>query len=457
MMAEARFRYKNLVELEADCRRLQLDLGFAADTAVLGEPLALGGRTVPNRLCIQPLEGFDADRRGRPTDLTLRRYRRFAAGGAGLIWFEAAAVCPEGRSNPRQLLLSPANLESLAGLVKLTRDTARRRWGEAGDPYCVLQLTHSGRFCRPEGGRAPLLAGHDRVFDPLVGVETDCELVSDAELEAIGEDFVAAAVLAEKAGFDAVDVKACHRYLFSELLGCHERPGHYGGSYENRTRLLTQTVRAVREQCPGLTVAVRLNASDMVRSETAWGVAGVPGGSGGSGNPVPDLTEPKRLAGELKALGVGLLNISAGTPYYNPHVTRPYVRPVAGGSPQPEHPLTGVARLFDLGAQIQAAVGSLPVVGSGYTWLRQFGARAAAWNVASGRHALAGFGRQAFAYPEFARDILTTGRMKAQRCCTACSRCSQLMIWDRPTGCTVHDRQVYLSLYQEEAARRKEK
>jgi 2,4-dienoyl-CoA reductase (NADPH2) len=450
-MAEARFTYKSLAELEAECGRLRLELGFSAGAAPLAAPLPLGGKRVPNRLCVQPLEGFDADRRGRPTDLTLRRYRRFAAGGAGMIWFEAAAVRPEGRSNPRQLLALSANLEQLAGLVRLVKDTARRRWGETHEPYCVLQLTHSGRFSRPEGRRAPLLAAHDSVFDPLVCVETECEVVSDAELEAIREDFVAAAALAGRAGFDAVDVKACHRYLLSELLGCRERPGRYGGDYENRTRLLKEIVSAVRAECPGLTVAVRLNASDMVSSETAWGMQG-PLRAGRA--PRPDLAEPKRLAAELAALGVALLNVTAGTPYYNPHVTRPYVRPVAGGRPQPEHPLVGVARLFDMGAEIQEAVGGLPVVGSGYTWLRRFGAEAAAFNVARGRHALAGFGRQAFAYPDFARDILSGEGLASPACCTACSRCSQLMIWNSPTGCTVHDRQVYLPLYQEEKTRR---
>jgi 2,4-dienoyl-CoA reductase (NADPH2) len=469
-MVEAGFTYRSLGQIEAECRRLRVDLGFSADTACLGEPLALDGKSVPNRFCIQPMEGFDADRRGRAGDLTLRRYRRFAAGGAGMIWFEAAAVCPPGRSNPRQLLVSPANLENLAGLVKLVRDIARRRWGEAHRPFCVLQLTHSGRFCRPEGRRAPLLAGHDSVFDHLVGVETDCQLATDAELEGIGEDIVLAAALAEKAGFDAVDIKACHRYLLSELLGCRERLGRYGGSYENRTRLLKETVRAIRTECPGLTVAVRLNASDMVRSETAWGVREVRPDRGSRRAPdawpdsgplhgtfIPDLTEPRRLAAELAALGVGLLNISAGTPYLNPHINRPYLRPVAGGRPQPEHPLAGVERLFDFGAEIQRVAGDLPVVGSGYTWLRRYGAQAAAFNVARGRHALAGFGRQAFAYPGFAGDILTAGSMTAAKCCTTCSRCSQLMIWDSPAGCTVHDRQVYLPLYKEEAARREAK
>lgn len=454
-MAEARFTYSSLAEIEAECARLGVDLSFSADTSSLGESLELGGKTVPNRFCIQPMEGFDADRRGRPTDLTLRRYRRFAAGGAGLIWFEAAAVRPEGRSNPRQLIVSAAGLASLAGLVRLVKDTARRRCGPAHEPFCVLQLTHSGRFSRPEGRRAPLLAGHDSVFDHLVGVETDCELLSDAELEAIREDYVLAAELARRAGFDAVDIKACHRYLISELLGCRERPGRYGGSYENRTRFLKTIVRAVRAENPGLTCAVRLNASDMARSETAWGVLSSAPGNDMQPEPALDLSEPRRLAGELAEMGVGLLNISAGTPYYNPHITRPYVRPVAGGHPQPEHPLEGVERLFALGAEIQRVVGDLPVVGSGYSWLRQFGALAAAFNVSSRHHALAGFGRQAFAYPDFPHDILARGGMVASKCCTACSRCSQLMIWDRPTGCTVQDRQVYLPLYQDEAKRRR--
>lgn len=443
MMANMKFHYKSLEELREECRAENVNIEFSEDTEVLGESLEIAGRRVPNRLAIQPMEGYDSDDRGAPGELTFRRYKRYAAGGAGLIWFEAVAVVEEGRSNAHQLVLSEATGPAFAELLQVTKETARREFGEEHEPFCVIQITHSGRFSKPYGPRRPVIAVHDSVFDKVVNIDETYPVLTDGELEAIRDRFVGAAVLAHKAGFDAVDIKSCHRYLISELLGAKTRTGKYGGSYENRTRFLKETIEMVKKAVPGLIISVRLNASDEVLSESAWGIA-----ENGDGV-IHDLTEIKRLVRELQDQGVALIDITAGTPYYNAYVTRPFDQPVLNGREEPEHPLKGVERLFDLAAEVQKTIPGIPVIGSGYSWLRQFGGFAAAANVKSGRHALAGFGRQAFAYPDLAKDLLETGRLAPNKCCITCSKCSQLMIFGTRTGCVVRDASVYAPVYKE--------
>ncbi|NLM20706.1 MAG: flavin oxidoreductase/NADH oxidase [Peptococcaceae bacterium] len=435
-----KFHYKNLEEIKNECTDRSLDIGFKPDYQILGERLTLGVQTIPNRLVVQPMEGFDAVHQGEPGELTFRRYLRYAIGGAGVIWFEAVAVLAEGRSNPYQLMLNKKTVDTMARLVEETKQAAWKEYKH--EPFCIVQLTHSGRFSKPTGDRKPIIAVHDRVFDHIVGIDENYPVVTDRELERIRDSFVEASRLAKKAGFDAVDIKACHRYLLSELLAAKQRTGKYGGDYTNRTRLLKEIIQLVKSYVPELTIAVRLNATDMVDTVNSWGTV--------LGNSLqPDLSEPVRLAKELEMLGVSLLNITAGTPYYNPHVNRPYDQPVPNGYKAPEHPLQGVARLFAVAMHIQEAVPEVPVVGTGYSWLRQFGGEAAAYNVSYGKHQLAGFGRQAFAYPDFARDLLLGRGLKPEKSCITCSKCSQLMRLGSRTGCVVRDAKTYAPIFQE--------
>lgn len=438
-----KFHYQNRDEIREDCASLGLNLDFSPDYKVLGESISLGTRTIPNRLVVQPMEGFDAINGGEPGELTFRRYLRYAKGGAGLIWFEAVAILPEGCTNPRQLVINEQTVDGLARLVDATKQAAWEQYQQ--EPYCVIQLTHSGRFSKPTGGRRPIIAVHDPLFDQVVGNDGDYPVLTDAELERIRDLYGEAARLASRAGFDGVDLKACHRYLVSELLAAKQRSGKYGGDYEHRTRLLKEIVQLVKGAVPDLGIAVRLNGTDLVATDNTWGVA--------AGQPLqPDLSEPVRLARELAALGVSLLNVTAGTPYYNPHVNRPYDQPVKNGYQAPEHPLVGVARMFAVATTIQEAVPKVPVVGTGYSWLRQFGGEAAAYNVSQGRHQLAGFGRQAFAYPDFARDLLNGDGLRLEKSCTTCSKCSQLMQFGVTTGCVVRDAKVYAPIFQKAAS-----
>jgi len=436
-----RFRCDSLASLERAIDERGLELPLAADLSVLGEPVAVGGKSAPNRLAVQPMEGCDGSADGRPGELTVRRYRRFAAGGAGLLWFEATAVAREGRSNPRQLLLTDATAEDLGGLLRTALDTAAGRFGADFRPYTVLQLTHSGRYSRPDDVPAPVAAVRNPHLE--ANAPDTIRIIEDGELEALEDRYADAALMARDMGFDAVDVKSCHRYLVSELLSAHTRDGAYGGSFGNRTRFLLNVVDKIRDRTGGgIAVTPRLNVYDAIPHPFGWGVDR-------HDHRKVDLDEPIRLVRMLADRGVPLVNVTAGNPYFNPHVNRPYD---TGPYLPPEHPLEGVARLLGMAREIRRVVPGMLVVASGLTWLREYGANVAAGGVREGWFDFAGFGRQAFAYPDFAADILESGGMKRGKCCIACGKCSEIMRFDGRTGCVIRDADPYRSIYREASA-----
>jgi len=387
------------------------------------------------------MEGCDGQADGSPGPLTERRYVRFAHGGAGLLWFEATAVVPEARANPHQLWLHEGNASTFAALRDRALEAGRVANGEGHRLLTVLQLTHSGRYSRPLDGPAPIPAHHDGLLDDVTGVQPDQPLISDEALDGLVERYVAAALLARRCGFDGVDIKSCHRYLLSELLAAHTRPGRYGGPFENRTRLLLTIVRRVRQAIPDLLLAVRLNVYDGHPYPWGWGVSP-------QDVAIPDLDEPLRLIGLLREVGVRLINVTAGNPYYTPHINRPFDQNVSGGYTPDEHPLQGVARLIHLAREVKARYPDLTIVGSGYSWLRQYLGGVAAGVLARGWADIVGVGREAFAYPDFARDLLTTGVLDRRRVCVACSRCTQIMRDHGESGCAMFDREVYGPIYQ---------
>ncbi|NLG84633.1 MAG: NADH:flavin oxidoreductase [Firmicutes bacterium] len=437
-----RFHYRTLEELQEELARLGLELPFDRDFSILGEPLQIGRWRAPNRFVVQPMEGFDAGPDGSPGELTFRRYRRYAVGGSGLIWFEATAVMAEARSNPHQLFIHRGNLDSFKRLVEETRRAARAVNGD--EPVLVLQLTHSGRYSKPAGEPTPIIAHHNPILDPLHGLPPDYPLVTDEYLDRLQEVFLAAAELAARAGFDGVDIKSCHRYLLSELLASFTREGKYGGSLANRTRMLRETVARIAVSVPGIFVTTRLNVYDGLPYPYGWGVSQEDPKS-------PDLCEPIALVGELVKLGIPLLNVTMGNPYYNPHLNRPYDLPIAGMKLPDEHPLVGVARFVALTRAIQEAHPGLPVVASGYSWLRHLMPYLAAGVIKTGGATMVGQGRGAFAYPDSVRDILEKGRMDPAKCCVTCSACTQLMRDGEMTGCVVRDSEIYGPKYRHRA------
>jgi 2,4-dienoyl-CoA reductase-like NADH-dependent reductase (Old Yellow Enzyme family) len=468
------FKYKTSDALLGDARAMELDIALSADLAPLFEPVVIGRRRVGNRLVIQPMEGCDAEPDGAPGELTFRRYKRFGAGGAKLIWGEACAVVPEGRANPRQLLINTANAGELARLVDLTR-AAHVQANERDDDLLVgLQLTHSGRY----SFERPILAQHDPLLDcrtiinkatgTRAGAETP--LISDVELEGLLEKYVEAAALAWRAGFDFVDLKQCHRYLLNELLAARSRAGKYGGSFENRTRLIRDLVGRIRDSSPGLLIASRLNIFDGLPYTKGPDGVGVPcpfatpalsvWGARADDPRLPDLAEPLALIGALEQLGVSLFNVSTGNPYASPHLVRPFEYPPPDGYETPEHPLRGVERHFRLTAAAQAANPGMAIVGSGYSWLQSFAFQAGAANVKQGRTTFVGIGRGALTQPDFAGRLQRGLPLDNKRVCRTFSYCTALMrskkneLGQFPTGCPPFDKEVYGPIW--EAAKRSE-
>jgi 2,4-dienoyl-CoA reductase-like NADH-dependent reductase (Old Yellow Enzyme family) len=455
------FHFRTLDDIRAECERLGLTMRFQEDLSPLFEPWQLGNLRVGNRLCIQPMEGCDGTLEGRPDELTLRRYQRFGAGGAKLIWGEAAAVVPEGRANPRQLLINDHNATSIEQMLRICRQAHRDACGTDRDLVVGLQLTHSGRY----SFQRPLLACHDPLLDPLTvvdkhsgkRVDAGYPLLSDDDLKQLEDHYVVAARLAFKLGFDFVDLKQCHRYLLNELLSAKTRPGPYGGCFENRTRLPRDILLRVRSEVPGAVIATRLNLFDGV----PFAAPSLPGGclsawGTNEENPAePDLSEPRRWIAEMQELGVAMVNASMGNPYASPHVIRPYETPPPDGYEPPEHPLVGVDRHFRLTAEMQRAFPTLPLVGSGYSWLQEFLFDAGAANLADRRCTFVGVGRASLAQPDFARQLLEHGRLDRKRICRTFSYCTALMrakhneLGQFPTGCPPFDKNVYGAIWRE--------
>ncbi|MCC6861095.1 MAG: FAD-dependent oxidoreductase [Bryobacterales bacterium] len=435
------FRYRTLNELRAAIAELGLDLPVADSPAVLLESFQAGPYRLPNRLAVLPMEGCDGLDDGSPGELTFRRYRRFASGGAGLLWIEATAVVREARANPRQIWIREETVPAFAALAEQTRQAAQDVFGASHKPLMIVQLTHSGRYSKPGRGPQPIIAHRSLYLDPLHNLGPDYPVISDSELERLEDVYVEAARCAWRAGFDGVDVKACHRYLISELLASHTREGRYGGPFENRSRLIRNIVLKIKDAVPGLLVTSRMNAYDAMAYPYGFGVDREDVNK-------PDLAEPIELVRFLKNAGAPLVNITIGNPYYNPHVNRPFDLPSAGLPIPPEHPLEGVARFVHIVRRIQAAVPDVAVLGGGYSWLRQFFPNVVAGAAGSGWVSLAGAGRMSFAYPDYPRDLMEKGRLDPERVCVACSACSQIMRDGGRSGCVPRDAEIYEPIYK---------
>ncbi len=404
---------------------------------VLARPLTIrngvaGDLHVPNRFAILPMEGWDGTADGRPTELVHRRWQRFAAGGAGLVWAEATAVCHEGRANPHQLLINESTVAELANLRRLFHD----------GQVVGLQLTHSGRYARPDGAPAPRTAYQHPFLDGPSGASAST-LLSDGELDDLVATFVDRAVLAGEAGFDFVDVKACHGYLGHELLTAHDRPGRYGGDFVNRTRFMRSIIEGIAAAAPALAIGVRFSVFDSVPYVPGPDGVGVPATEGSyrfafgadpSGRGI-DLTEPFALVDMLRSLGVGLLCTTAGSPYYCPHMQRPAFFPPSDGYLPPEDPLVGVARQLAATAQLAQYAPEMAVIGSGYSYLQEWLANVGQAVVAAGQASMVGLGRMALSYPDLPHAVLTGRPLRRQLLCRTFSDCTTAPRAGLVSGC----------------------
>lgn len=421
-----RFRFKSKNEIILKARELGYKLPFSYDISPLLNPVVVDGFQIPNRLVVQPMEGYDSSADGSPSHFTKRRYIRYAEGGSGIIWFEAVAVTPEGRSNPKQLWIHENNVKAFSILVN---DLKQAAFKSGNRPLSVIQLTHSGRYSKPEGKAKPLVAAVNPALDKVHPA-----ILTDDDLKEIQDQYVTAAKLAAGSGFDAIDLKACHGYLMVDLLSAKLREKSiYGGSeLLKRFNFMLETIDRIKAEVPNMLITTRLNISDCYS-----------GGFGVDENNQPDFSEPLMLVEELLKKGIKLINISMGSPYFNPHVTRPFDTPVPGKKVPEEHPLEGVMRMINGTSVFQKRFPEIFFVGSAYSYLRQFAPNVGAAVIKNGDASFIGFGRNSFAYPSMPSDIEKKGKADPSKFCITCSGCTRLISNLRPGGCVIHDREIY--------------
>jgi 2,4-dienoyl-CoA reductase-like NADH-dependent reductase (Old Yellow Enzyme family) len=439
-------RLEDTEALRARLAELDAELPVAdrvSTDGALASPLRRRGVELANRFCVLPMEGWDGTDDGRPTELVRRRWSRFGASGAALIWGgEAVAVDPAGRANPHQLAVGPHSTADLSDLRQVLCDAHHEVSGGGPAPTVGLQLTHSGRWSRPDGTPHPRTAYAHPLLDPRVGADR-ASVLTDAELDDLVERFVAAAIVAQDAGFDFVDVKHCHGYLLHELLSAHDRPGPYGGSFSGRTTFLRRVVEGIRRDAPGIGVGVRLSVFDVVPHVAGSQGIGVPQADGpyryafggdGTGLGV-DLAETHAFAELLVGLGIELLCVTAGSPYYCPHVQRPAFFPPSDGYQPPRDPLLDVARLQLATRELTRAHPDLVVVGSALTYLQDHLPNVAEALVAEGWMHVIGLGRMALSQPDLPARVLAGQELDRRLVCRTFSDCTTAPRHGIVSGC----------------------
>lgn len=449
----------------------------AQERSPLASPIKIGHFTIGNRWCIHPMEGWDGTLDGKPTDSVRNRWENFGLSGAKLIWGgEAFAVQPDARANPNQLCYSKENIEPMRELFDLLANTHFNLFRKADDLLVGLQLTHSGRFCKPNDNKRfePKIAYHHPILDKKFGIDQNDNSVvlTDDDIKRIIDNFVIATKMAKDIGFAFVDVKACHGYLGHEFLSAYDRPGPYGGDFDNRTRFMREIIEGIRSECPGLMIGVRLSAFDTIPfvpdpSHHGGGKLGrgipseynklglYPGFGVNRENPLEiDLTEPVQLLTMLRdKLGVALVNITAGSPYYSHHIQRPALYPPCDGYQPPEDPLVGVARQIHVTRELKEKVPNLPMVGTAYTYLQEYLPHVAQAVIRQGWTDFVGIGRMVLSYPEFPSDTLERGTLDKKRICRTFSDCTTGPRSGLPSGCypldpIYHDSDAFAKLQE---------
>lgn len=433
---------KTADDFAAYLRQLGVALQFdreleSGQASPLAQSYQFDGFTIGNRFCILPMEGWDGTENGRPSELTVRRWHNFGESGAKLIWGgEAIAVRQDGRANPNQLLSNDETTAELENLRRVLVKAHEAKCGGSDDLLIGLQLTHSGRFARPNDKRRlePRILYHHPILDRKFGVAPDAACFTDAEIDDLIGDFVRAAVRAESAGYSFVDLKHCHGYLGHEFLSATTRVGNYGGSFANRTRFLREIVAGVRRDAPGLQIGVRLSAFDLLPFKMGADRRGVPeeigeryehAFGGDAENPLTiNLTETFQFFDLLDELSIKLVCLSAGSPYYNPHIQRPALFPPSDGYEPPEDPLVGVARQLEVTSQLKARYPQMCIVGSGYTYLQDWLPHVGQHYVRTGQVDFVGLGRMVLSYHELPFDVINGRPRQTKRLCRTFSDCT---------------------------------
>lgn len=421
-------------DLEKLYKELQ-PFGFKASNDIIDliSEYKHNGFTLPNRIVALPMEGVDAID-NIPSELTIRKYKRIAKGGYGMIWVEATSVNDEGKSNDNQLMITKDNVNDFKNLNEIIKEYSIKSLYKK-EAFTVLQLNHSGRYSNKNKKENAIIASHRPQLDKPRGIESDRELVSDEYLTQLKYDYLNSARLASNAGFDAVDIKACHGYLISELLSAKDREGEYGGDFESRIKFLLDTIKLIKndEQCKKLEISVRLNMADLTENGFATNY-----------DLTYDLTETKKLISELYKNGINLISLTLGNPYFIPNKNKPFD---LKKNDNLESPLDSSIRILKMSSELQNEFPQIDFVGLGYTWFKDLGPNIAESLISSKLIKLVGFGRQILSYPDLPNDLLNLKKSNKDKMCTTCGHCSKLKSNFLPAGCVVRDREVYGKYY----------
>jgi len=385
---------------------------------ILSSPIKIGKKVAPNRIVNQPMECNDGDASGNPTELTLRRYRNLAEGGAGIIVVESLTLTYESRARKNQLKISEENAKGLERLVREMKEVN-------GKSLVLFQINHAGRISQ---------AAFSKVVSLYPTGDPSIHLLTEEEIDEIGEKFVKASVIAKQVGADGIDFKHCHGYLCGEMLRpANVREDRFGGNFENRTRFFRETTQRIKKA---------VEEDDFLIGARYSVYEGIPGGFGTPGpeEVVEDLFEPLRFAKMTEETGMDYINVSAGIPAITPEIVRPTKN-------YPE----GVYRHFSWAKAVKKLI-KIPVIGSGYSYLRdgkndlkepdpskKSFLYYAEKNLKEGNVDLVGIGRQSLADPLFAKKILS-GHIDQVNFCTACGGCSILLRSQKEVGCTVYNK-----------------
>jgi NADPH2 dehydrogenase len=435
------------IDLQCDDRIL------TGDESPLTGSFEVHGRTIGNRWTAHPMEGWDGTADGHTTEPMIRRWKHFGLSGAKLIWGgEAMAVRADGRANPHQLMILPETEGEIAALRQTTLDAHRESFGTTDDMLIGFQLTHSGRFCKPGEHFEPRVAYRHPLLDVRFGGLRDDQVFTDEEFRDLIPYYVNAAKIAANAGADFVDVKCCHGYLLHECLGAITRPGPYGGSFENRTRLFREIVEAIRSDVPGMLIGVRFSGFDMCPyyPDPALTVGNKLGPGIKVDYPVPynygfaidrddpttvNLTETEAFLELLQSMDIRLVNVTAGSPYYNPHIQRPALRPPSDGYAPPEDPIVGCARQINAVKEMKAKFPEMVFVGTAYTYLQEYLPQVAQHYLREGHVDSVGIGRMLLPYPQMLADATTKGELNSRMMCRTISDCTTAPRKGLPSGC----------------------
>lgn len=434
---------------------------IAGGASPIGQPIesiTINGKTVGNRIAIHPMEGWDGTRTGGVTDLMRRRWQRFGESGAKMICgSEAMAVRADGRANPNQLVICEENKAGLEELVEILKKAHAEKYGTTDDLVIGFQLTHSGRFCRPNDNSVyeAKVAFRHPILDAKFKVERDDQVFTDEDIEDLIQCYVAAAAIARDAGADFVDIKHCHGYLLHEFLGAHTRPGKFGGNFENRTRIIRDVIAGIRASGNDIDLAVRLSTFDKVPHRPDPGLSrpgklgpGIPedfshclpyryGFGVNQADPTQiDTNETLQFVDLCRDLGVKVLNTSAGSPYYTPHLQRPASYPPSDGYQPAYDPLIDVERQIQVVREIKQRVGSgMIVVGSGYSYLQEYLPHVSQYVLRHNWADMIGLGRVVLSYPDILADAAAKGTLVTRQICRTFSDCTSAPRNGIKSGC----------------------